>query len=64
MKPGFAKGLIVGLPISLALWAPLIAAFALTGCAQTLVPCPNARAAAMVATQAVARICPLTFPES
>lgn len=61
---GFFKGLAFGLPISLALWAPLIAAFALTGCAQNLVTCPNARAAAMVATQAVARICPLTFPES
>ena len=62
MRPGFGKGLIVGLPISVALW--LIAAFALTGCAQNLVTCPNARAAAMVATEAVARICPLTFPES
>ncbi|KEZ13521.1 hypothetical protein CP98_04976 [Sphingobium yanoikuyae] len=59
-----AKGALIGLPISLALWAPLIAVFALTGCAQNLVTCPNARAAAMVATEAVARICPVTFPEN
>lgn len=56
------KGAIVGLPISVALW--LTAAFALTGCTKSLVTCPNARAAAMVATEAVARFCPINSSEN
>lgn len=37
---------------------------AITGCAQTVMTCPNARAAALLATQAVVRICPLTIPDT
>ena len=41
--------------------AALLLPIALTGCAHQLVTCPNARAAALVATQAVARICPFAL---
>lgn len=38
----------------------IMACLALSGCVQSLATCDNARAAAMLATAAMARICPMT----
>jgi hypothetical protein len=55
------RGLIIGLPLGVALWGLLaIAYILLTGCAtvQPYANCQTARAAAQLATAAMARICP------
>jgi hypothetical protein len=59
------KGIVIGLPISVAIWGLLaIAYIMLTGCAtmQPYATCGNARAVAMLATAAMARICPIIDP--
>jgi hypothetical protein len=56
------KGIVIGLPISVAIWGLIaIAYIMLTGCAtvQPYANCQTARAAAELATAAMARICPM-----
>jgi len=56
------RGIVIGLPLGIALWGVVAIAFImLTGCAtvQPYATCDNARIAARVATAAMARICPM-----